>query len=226
MGRKLGRFLRRRWLEIALAVCVANLGWFAYAWATALGPGEVRSQRNWDYPKTYISRIHLDLTSPNSYVTLTWAGPKADRQDAGPFHSSVGEGWGMNDCNDPVESNALDSRCTPKGLRHVEGFADQMGGPQYRYVTWIDFRRAVAFHSHPSVPDYPASQGCVRLEPYAARLIHDNSIEGVTEILIDGTWANPQTSKNGAGERNGKSESRVATKSTKIHEEGMNADSR
>jgi hypothetical protein len=41
------------------------------------------------------------------------------------------------------------------------------------------------------VEPYPASKGCVRLEPFAARLIHDNSIEGVTEIVIDGTWTNP-----------------------------------
>ncbi len=200
--------LMRKWPEAGLMACVASLGWLIYASATALEPGEVRSQRNWDFPNTYISRIHLDLASPNSYVTLTWAGPRAARQESGPFHSSPGEGWGTNDCNNAVESNCLDSRCTPKGLRHVEGFADQMGGPQFRYVTWIDFRRAIGFHSHPSVPNYPASLGCVRLEPYAARLIHDNSIVGVTEILIDGTWSRARSPEQGAGsyQRHGEGE--------------------
>jgi hypothetical protein len=63
--------------------------------------------------------------------------------------------------------------------------------PQFRYVTLIDARRVIGFHAHPSLPPFPASQGCVRLEPYAARLIHDNSIKGKTEIVIDGTWMNP-----------------------------------
>lgn len=191
-GFAMGRFLRfvRRWgLEIALVACVAHLGWLVYAVANAAQPGVVASQRNWDFPNTYIERIHLDLTSPKHYVTLTWAGPHAASQDTGPFRSSPGQGWGTNDCNDPVESNCPNSMCTPKGLRKVEGLEDCMRSkPHLRYLTVIDKRRAIGFHSHPTVPPYPASQGCVRLEPYAARLIHDNSIAGTTEILVDGTW--------------------------------------
>ena len=64
-----------------------------------------------------------------------------------------------------------------------------------RYVTLIDARRKIGFHSSGQIPPYPASQGCVRLEPYAARLIHDNSIVRKTEILIDGTWTNPLKSR-------------------------------
>lgn len=169
--------LKRRWLEAALFVCGGHLGWIVYAAATSREPGELPSQRNKDFPNTYITRIHLDLTGPNHHVSLGWTGRSAERQDVGPFHSSPGAGWGTNDCNDPLESNCPNSMCTPKGLRKVEGLADHIrDGRIYRYVTWIDQRRAIGFHSHPSVPPYPDSQGCVRLEPYAARLIHDNSI--------------------------------------------------
>jgi len=192
MGTALG-FATRWGLEVALVACVAHLGWLMYAVANPEEPGVVPSQRNGDFPNTYISRIHLDLTSPNHWVRLTWAGPRARSQDVGPFRSSPGRGSGTNDCNDPVESNCPGSNCTPKGVRMVEGFADHLADtPQYhRYVTWIDKRRAIGFHSCASVEPYPASAGCVRLEPYAARLIHDNAIEGVTEIVIDGTWTNP-----------------------------------
>jgi len=189
----MARLARHRWLKAMLLVCGANLGWQVYSSATRPERGEMPSKRNNDFPNTYINRIHLDLTGPNSYVTLTWAGERAAEQNVGPFHSSAGIGWGSNDCNDPVESNCPDSRCTPKGLRKVEGLADHMReGRAYRYVTWVDRRRAIGFHAHATVPAYPASQGCIRLEPYAARLIHDNSIVGKTEILIDGTWTNPR----------------------------------
>ena len=113
----------------------------------------------------------------------------AASQDRGPFHSSPGAGWGTNDCNDPIESNCPDSRCSPKGLRKVEGFGDFLTDhPESTHVTFIDSQRRIGFHSATDVPSYPASQGCVRLELYAAKLIHDNSVAGTTEILIDGTW--------------------------------------
>ncbi len=186
------QFVRRRRLEIGLLACAVNLCWLLCPVASPLDAGAVPSLQNKDFPNTYIGRIHLDLTSPDHYVRLAWVGPEAPSQEAGPFRSSTGAGWGTNDCNDSVESNCHDSRCTPKGLRKVEGFMDHLKDtPGHRYVTLIDRRRSIGFHSCPSVERVPASAGCVRLEPYAARLIHDNSIQGVTEILIDGTWTNP-----------------------------------
>ena len=187
------QFVRRRGLEIALAACAAYVGWLVYPIISYTEPGIVPSLRNRDFPNTFISRIRLDLTSPNQWVRLTWIGPRAASQDTGPFRSSPGAGGGTNDCNDSVESKCPGSNCTPKGVRKVEGSADHLRDtPQYRYVTWIDKRRAIGFHSCTSVEPYPASHGCVRLEPYAARLIHDNSIVGKTEILIDGTWTKPR----------------------------------
>lgn len=193
----------RRWgLQAVLAICGVHLAWLLHAAATAVPPDQVRSQRNGDFPGTFVSRIHLDLTAPGHYVSLTWSGPNAARQPSGPFCSSPGAGWDANDCDDPIESNCTDSRCTPKGLRKVEGFADFLKDtPIHLYVTWIDKQRRIAFHSCPLVESYPSSSGCVRLEPYAARLIHDNSIEGVTEILIDGTWTRARSGESEAVKR-------------------------
>lgn len=180
-------------LNAWMIVCAVCLAWVLPAIVADEGRIISQSFRNNDFPRTYISRIHLDLTAPFQYVRLAWVGPDADLQEKGPFASSPGCGWGTNDCDDVLESNCPDSRCTPKGRRTVEGFREHLkGAPECRHVTFIDVRRRIGFHSHPSVPPFPDSQGCVRLEPYAAQLVYENSIEGVTEILIDGTWTNPK----------------------------------
>lgn len=145
--------------------------------------------RNIDFPRTYISRIHVDLASPNHWVTLTWSGPNARLQPTTQYRSSPGRGLGYNNCDDVAESNRTDSNCTPKGTTHVEAFSNSMqGSPECRYVTWFDTKRGIALHYYPFVPNYPASHGCVRLDEYAAQLIHNNSKIGETEVIIDGKW--------------------------------------
>jgi hypothetical protein len=195
--------MRRRLPELMLAAALLCL-WYAFdptRITVNSSPDEV-SLRNNDFPNTYIKLIHVDLSVPNCLVELVWNGRNAAQEKTGPFKSSPGAGWGSNDCNDPVESNCLDSRCTPKGARKVEGFGDCLKDhPESRYVTFIDIQRRIGFHSAATVPAYPASHGCVRLEPYAARLIHDNSIEGKTEILIDGTWSRAGGGEQGAGSK-------------------------
>ncbi len=148
------------------------------------------SLRNADFPRTYIRSIQVDLTSPNHSVRLTWTGPQADRQETGPFHSSPGRGLGNNNCDDVAESNREDSNCTPKGTMHVQGFGETMvTSPECRFVTWFNIPRGVAFHYYPSVPNYPASHGCVRLQDmHAAQLIHNNSKIGETEVIVSGKW--------------------------------------
>lgn len=144
------------------------------------------------YPTTFISSIELDLTNPPR-VRLTWAGPEAAKQPKGPFRASPGRGWGTNDCNDVIESNCLNSRCTPKGFRTVEGLREHLKDhPECRYSTVIDSDRGISFHSHIDVPDYPSSAGCIRMTPYAAQLIYDNCCVGVTEVVVDGEWALPE----------------------------------
>lgn len=148
--------------------------------------------RNPDFPNTFIESIHLDLTSPEHAVRLKWAGPNADKQETGPFHSCPGAGLGSNDCNDEAESKRNGSNCTPKGERLVEGFRDYLrDGPSCHYVTWFDKVRAIGFHSHWSLPNYPASHGCVRMEEHAAQLIHNNAVEGKTKVIVTGTWTRP-----------------------------------
>ena len=187
------------WLEELLALSVlalvlqfvGPLVWSSFIYPL-IADEEKYALRNADFPDTYISLIHLDLTSPHHDVTLSWTGHQAAKQDLGPFRSSPGSGLGYNDCNDPVESNCFGSECTPKGERTVEGFADAFDKlPVCKYLTFVDRQRAISFHSHPKVPDYPASQGCIRLDSYAAQLIHNNSIVGVTRVLVDGEWTNP-----------------------------------
>ncbi len=147
------------------------------------------SLRNADFPRTYIGQIHVDLTGPNQWVTLKWNGPQANQHPPTRYHSSPGRGLGYNNCDEPAESCRVDSNCTPKGRMHVQAFSNSMqGSPEVRFVTWFDQRRVIALHYYPNVPYYPASHGCVRLDEYAARLIHNNSKIGETEVVIDGTW--------------------------------------
>lgn len=144
-----------------------------------------------DYPQTYVTRIDVDVTSP-AHVTLKWVGPNAGRHPVGPFRASVGRGWGTNNCNDPVESNCPNSRCTPKGSHIVQGVLDNLKShPACRFATIVDSRRAIALHSHHSIPNKPISQGCIRLDPTPAQLIHDNCIVGVTIVKVFGEWAPP-----------------------------------
>jgi hypothetical protein len=148
------------------------------------------SLRNADFPNTYISHIEVDLTSPNHYVRLTWTGPVAAHQETGPFHSSPGAGTGSNNCNDMEECNRKDSNCTPKGEFAVEAFSDNMKTyPDCRFVTWFLASRGIAMHYNSSVPNYPASHGCVRLQEHAAQLIHNNSLIGRTRVTVGGTWS-------------------------------------
>jgi lipoprotein-anchoring transpeptidase ErfK/SrfK len=147
------------------------------------------SLRNVDFPRTYISKIHVDLTGPNQWVTLEWSGPNARLQPTTRYHSSPGRGLGNNNCDDEAESHRPDSNCTPKGTMHVQAFSNTMvTSPACRYVTWFDTKRGIALHYYPIVPNYPASHGCIRLDEYAAQLIHNNSKIGETEVVIDGKW--------------------------------------
>lgn len=181
------------WTGTILAICVIVLCLLLFPTLARFDSKKIdMSLRHADYPSTFIQTINVDLTSPNHWVRLEWAGPHADEQQVGPYRSSPGTGWGTNDCNDPAESNCLGSDCTPKGVFDVEGFSDYLPSyPDFQFVTWINRKRRIAFHSHPDVANYPSSHGCIRLQPLAAQLIHNNSIIGTTKVVIDGTWTLP-----------------------------------
>src|SRR5215470_3790762 len=149
--------------------------------------------RNDDFPQTYIQQISVSLDDPDHSLTLTWTGPKADSQNAGPFRTSPGAGLKGLNCDDDATSRRSGSKCTPKGTRSVEGFARRLNSDsRATYVTWFMQSRGIALHYFPSVPEYAASHGCVRLElEDVARLIQNNSVVDETQVVVTGTWTKP-----------------------------------
>ncbi len=143
-----------------------------------------------DFPKTDISHIEVDVTSPKHPVTLTWSGPNASKGATGPFHGSPGAGRCRFNCDVEAQSQTNDSFCTPKGGRTVEKYACALGSDaRATNATFFHGARGIAFHYYPSVPNYPASHGCVRIQSgHAARLIYDNSRRNVTSVNVSGTW--------------------------------------
>ena len=149
---------------------------------------------NDDFPQTYIQQISVSLDDPDHSLTLTWTGPKADSQQTGPFRTSPGAGLKGLNCDDDATSRRSGSKCTPKGTYPVQGFQRRLNSDsRATYVTWFVQRRGVALHYFPSVPEYAASHGCVRIESVdVARLIQDNSIVDDTQVVVSGTWTKPR----------------------------------
>jgi L,D-transpeptidase catalytic domain/Putative peptidoglycan binding domain len=149
--------------------------------------------RNDDFPQTYIQQISVSLDDPDHSLTLSWTGPKADIQETGPFRTSPGAGLKGLNCNDDATSRRSGSKCTPKGTRAVEGFQRRLNSDsRATYVTWFMQSRGIALHYFPSVPEYAASHGCVRVElEDVARLIQDNSLVDDTQVVVSGTWTKP-----------------------------------
>jgi hypothetical protein len=150
--------------------------------------------RNDDFPQTCIQQISVSLDDPDHSLTLTWTGPNADSQPKGPFRTSPGAGLKGLNCDNESTSRRSGSKCTPKGTRAVEGFQRRLNSePRATYVTWFMQRRGIALHYFPSVPEYAASHGCVRIELQdVARLIQDNSLVDDTEVVVSGTWTKPR----------------------------------
>jgi hypothetical protein len=166
--------------------------------ARAMQPAPARALtasplRNSDFPDTYINQISVRLDDPDHSVTLTWTGPQATAQETGPFRSSPGAGLQGLNCDDTGTSQRSGSKCTPKGTFMISGFQDHLNSDsRATYVTWFVRARGIALHYFPSVPKYPASHGCVRLElKRIAQLIQSNSRIGLTNVVIDGTWTKP-----------------------------------
>jgi len=149
--------------------------------------------RNDDFPETYIQQVSVSLDDPDHSLTLTWTGPKADSQKTGPFRTSPGAGLRGLNCDDDATSRRSGSKCTPKGSYQVQGFQQRLNSDsRATYVTWFVQSRGVALHYFPSVPEYAASHGCVRIELVdVARLIQDNSIVADTQVVVSGTWTKP-----------------------------------
>jgi hypothetical protein len=158
--------------------------------AARVGPGFDLKMRNPDFPRTYIEAVYIDLSAPTNGVQIKWAGPGAADAPAGPWRFTPGRGAEGVDCDNAEDSNRFGSLCTPKGVFAVAGFADHLEQtPICRYATWVRHApRYVAIHSHTDLPEAPASSGCIRVPYEAAKLIHNNSVAGVTVVSISGTW--------------------------------------
>ncbi|MEY2467166.1 MAG: hypothetical protein QOD03_1687 [Verrucomicrobiota bacterium] len=156
------------------------------------GPGFDLAMRNPDFPQTHIEAVFIDLSKPAAGVRIKWTGTNAD-WPAGPWRETPGRGGEEIDCDDLEGSNTVNSRCTPKGAFPVVGFADHLKlTPQCLYATWVLYApRFIAIHSHTELPRIPASSGCIRMPYETAKLIHNNSLVGVTIINIYGTWQRP-----------------------------------
>ena len=168
-------------------------------WQTLLQAGSPAADpshpfRNDDFPQTYIEQISVSLDDPDHSLTLTWTGPKADSQETGPFRTSPGAGLKGLNCDDDATSRRSGSKCTPKGTHPVQGFQRRLNSDsRATYVTWFVQSRGIALHYFPSVPEYAASHGCVRIELVdVARLIQDNSVVDDTQVVVSGTWTKPR----------------------------------
>lgn len=155
--------------------------------------GSTHPLPNDDFPQTYIKEISVSLDDPDHWLSLTWTGPNSDSQEAGPFRTSPGAGLRGLNCDDDATSRRSGSKCTPKGTYPVQGFQRRLNSDsRATYVTWFMQRRGIALHYFPSVPDYAASHGCVRIESEdVARLIQNNSRVNETQVVVNGTWTKP-----------------------------------
>lgn len=138
--------------------------------------------------ETYITKVKVELSTQE--VTLEWTGPKADTMPKGPYHSSPGKGKEGIDCNDVAKSKTKGTECTPIGTFKV--LAKEPSFMKYPDAKWVvrfqSIERGIALHYWPTVPEFPASHGCVRLaKKDAAKLIYDNSKVDVTVVEVSGT---------------------------------------
>jgi hypothetical protein len=137
--------------------------------------------------ETYISKVIVDLWKQE--VTLEWTGPNAAAQEKGPYHCTPGEGISGVNCDDPVTSRKSGTNCTPKGefpvIRHEVNFSKY---PEAKWVTrFQDDSRGIALHYYPTTPEYPDSDGCVRIKKLeTAKLIHDNTKPGKSIVSVRG----------------------------------------
>lgn len=150
-------------------------------------------QRNDDFPNTYIQQIDVQLDDPDHPLTLTWTGPNAADQETGPFRTSPGAGVEGINCDITATSRKSGTKCTPKGTFTVEGFQSSLNSDsRATYVTWFQQWRGIALHYFPSVPQYAASHGCVRIESKrVAQIVQSNSRVDRTKVIIRGTWTKP-----------------------------------
>ncbi len=137
--------------------------------------------------ETYISKVKVDLWKQQ--ITLEWIGSQAATQPKGPFHCAPGRGIDGLSCDDIVTSQSVNTFCTPKGdwkvIGHLRYFEAH---PEAKWVTLFQNpHRGIGLHYYPVVPQYPASDGCVRIANCAiARQIWEKTKTNITIISVEG----------------------------------------
>ena len=137
--------------------------------------------------ETYISKVNVDLWKQE--VTLEWTGSNAASEQKGPFHCTPGEGMPGLNCDDVATSRKSGTNCTPKGefkvIRHERRFSKF---PEAEWVTrFQDDSRGIALHYYPNVPEFPDSNGCVRIGiKEVAKRIHDYTKAGISIVNVYG----------------------------------------
>lgn len=137
--------------------------------------------------ETYISKVNVDLWKQE--LTLEWTGPNATAEKKGPYHCTPGEGMPGLSCDNVATSRKGGTNCTPKGefpvLWQDRRFSDF---PEAEWVTrFQEASRGIALHYYPQTPEYPDSNGCVRIQSKEiAKLIHDNTKSGKTIVNVHG----------------------------------------
>ena len=136
---------------------------------------------------TFISKVIVDLWKQE--VTLEWTGPNAKGQETGPYHCAPGAGISTVDCDDVKTSRKMGTKCTPKGdfpvIYHERRFGDY---PEAEWVTrFQDPSRGIALHYYPNVPEYPVSNGCVRIaNKEAAKRITEKTTPNISIVSVHG----------------------------------------
>jgi L,D-transpeptidase catalytic domain len=144
-----------------------------------------------DITGTYINTIQVKIQG-NTYstVTIKWANKNLSSETLPTrFKASPGAGNCNLDCRSIKQSQQNESHCTPLSppTYVVQGYNCALTYyPEAKFVTWFHGGRGIAFHSY-TVPSYPASHGCVRLQTkeHGAEWIYDNSLPGITKVKID-----------------------------------------
>ncbi|MDJ0706790.1 MAG: peptidoglycan-binding protein [Leptolyngbyaceae cyanobacterium MO_188.B28] len=138
-------------------------------------------------PTTFISKVIVDLWKQE--VTLEWTGPNSKSQETGPYHCAPGAGLASVDCDDETTSRKMGTKCTPKGdfpvISHDRRFGDY---PEAEWVTrFQSASRGIALHYYPDVPEYPVSNGCIRIADKAvAKRITEKTTPNISVVSVHG----------------------------------------
>jgi len=173
----------------------APVDWQLYQSRICTGKAnEHASTQPLDFPKTYISNINVSIADQK--VTLDWTGPSVaeaeknvlDATGDGIINCSTGAGVrGQTSCNDPAHSQKKGTCCTPIGTFTLG--QQSCVTPKLKLQNFSGFQRAgIGLHYYGSVPNHPASHGCVRLHRGSSKIIFDSARTGKTTVTVSGKY--------------------------------------